>query len=378
MTPSTATATRRTGPRTDIPTYSHAERDRRWRLARDLMDEQGLAALIVYGDREGAAPAPFAPDTYFTNDRPGSVVIFPRKGDPVAEVALPMAVTDHMTAERRREQPWIRPENIYAGKMGRALVMTMKEMGLGKGTIGVIGLEPYPPFYFDGAMPYNTWSTVLESFPDASFKPVQKRFLELTAVRSDEELEVLRYSADVGEAMCEAMLEAVRPGVSEADIYAAAMAAAPRHACFTTMILLGSGKEYATWGPPTWLYRPHAPRRIEDGDVVLSEVFCSFGMLETQHQPTIAVGEVHPDFDQGGRGGPRLLRERPGRASARAPLRRGGRGDGETGARGGRLARPPLDPRDEPLRHHQRTPRPRRTSRGRTLRPGGGDPPGGR
>lgn len=29
---------------------------------------------------------------------------------------------------------------------------------------------------------------------------------------------------------------------------------------------------------------------------MLSEVFCSFGMLETQHQPTIAVGEVHPDF----------------------------------------------------------------------------------
>ena len=189
MTPSTATATRRTGPRTDIPTYSHAERDRRWRLARDLMDEQGLAALIVYGDREGAAPRPRP--RHLLHQRPSRLgVMFPRKGDPVAEVALPMAVTDHMTAERRHEQPWIRPENINAGKMGRALVMTMKEMGLGKGTIGVIGLEPYPPFYFDGAVPYNTWSTVLESFPDASFKPVQKRFLELTAVRSDEELEV--------------------------------------------------------------------------------------------------------------------------------------------------------------------------------------------
>ena len=22
--------------------------------------------------------------------------------------------------------------------------------------IGIIGLEPYPPFYFDGAMPFNT------------------------------------------------------------------------------------------------------------------------------------------------------------------------------------------------------------------------------
>lgn len=49
---------------------SLAERDRRWQLARDIMQTEDLAALIVYGDREAAAPAGFAPDCYFTNDRP--------------------------------------------------------------------------------------------------------------------------------------------------------------------------------------------------------------------------------------------------------------------------------------------------------------------
>jgi Xaa-Pro aminopeptidase len=37
---------------------------------------------------------------------------------------------------------------------------------------------------------------------------------------------------------------------------------------------------------------------IENGDVVIGEVFSSLGMLETQHQVTIAVGRVHPDYER--------------------------------------------------------------------------------
>jgi Xaa-Pro dipeptidase len=97
----------------------------------------------------------------------------------------------------------------------------------------VLGLDPNPPFYFDGPMPYNTWKTVLDNFPKARFEQVGKRFFELTAARSDEELvEVLKWSADVGEKMCEAMLEATQPGVTEADIYAAIVATCPQYIGF--------------------------------------------------------------------------------------------------------------------------------------------------
>jgi Xaa-Pro aminopeptidase len=60
---------------------------------------------------------------------------------------------------------------------------------------------------------------------------------------------------------------------------------------------MGSGPEFVGWGPPAWLYRPEEPRTIRERDVVLAEVFSSYGVLETQHQPTIAVGEVHSDFE---------------------------------------------------------------------------------
>ena len=282
----------------NVPTFSLAERDRRWQLANDLMEQEGVDALIVYGDREGAFPASYAPDTYFTNERAGSIVVFPKNAEPIAIVFLTTVVEDHIQAGYTQSQGWIRPENIYVGKMGANVVEIIEDRGLTNSRFGVIGLEPYPPFYFDGPMPYNTWQTILEDLPDATFKPVGNTFFEHIAVKSDEEIAVLKWSAGVGEKMCQAMLEVAKPGVRENEIYAAAMQACADNAGFSTLILMGSGPEFVGWGPPAWTYRPEEPRVIQEGDIILAEVFASFGMLETQHQPAIAVGEVHPDFER--------------------------------------------------------------------------------
>ena len=105
-----------------IPVFSEAERGRRWNLANALMDEENLDALIVYGDREPSFPAPFAPDTFFTNERSGSIVIFPKGEEPIMLVFLPTVIEDHVQARRTHSQSWIRPENIYVGKMGSKVV----------------------------------------------------------------------------------------------------------------------------------------------------------------------------------------------------------------------------------------------------------------
>ena len=283
---------------TKVPTYSLRERDRRWELGRQLMEKEQLDALIIYGDREGSFPAPFCADSYFTNDRPGAIVIFPKDAEPISIVAFPMAASDNLQERLRHQEVWIEPQNIFDMKSGKAVAEMLKKIGLLKSTIGVIGLEPYPPFYFDGAMPYNTYKTILDNLPDAKFKPVQKQFIMLTASKSDEELEVLKYSALVGEKMSEAVRDATEPGISEAEIYSAGMAIASKFGCFSSIMLLTSGKEPISWSLPTWLYKPNSSRIIEEGDVLLAEIFCSFGMLETQHQPAIAVGSIHPDFEK--------------------------------------------------------------------------------
>lgn len=281
-----------------VPTYSENEKLRRWNIANRIMEEEELDAIIIYGDREASFPASFAPDAYFTNERPGTIVIFPKNGEPISVVPLITAVEDHIQESHTNTKGWIRPENMYVGKMGANVVEIMEDRGLNKGTIGIIGIEPYPPFYFDGAIPYNTWQYLLEDLSEATFKPVDSKFIEYTSVKSDEEIAVLKWSANVGEKMCDAMLKATRPGVRENEVYAAAIAASAMNLGYTTELLMGSGPEFVGWGPPTWTFRPEEPRVINEGDIILAEVFNSFGMLETQHQPAIAVGKVHPDYER--------------------------------------------------------------------------------
>lgn len=60
-------------------------------------------------------------------------------------------------------------------------------------------------------------------------------------------------------------------------------------------LILQTGVQNPSWGPPNWAFRPIRPRTIESGDMILAELFPSYGMIEAQQQLTIAVGPV-PEF----------------------------------------------------------------------------------
>ena len=77
-----------------VPTYSMAERDRRWNMARRFMEVEGLGALLVFGEHEDAGPGAAAFDTWFTNGRSGTTVIFPRLGEPISLFPMPLYIMD--------------------------------------------------------------------------------------------------------------------------------------------------------------------------------------------------------------------------------------------------------------------------------------------
>lgn len=115
---------------TAVPTYSPAERARRWTLARTFMDREGLDAPLVFGEHEDAGPAPFSFDTWFTNDRPGTTVVFPRTRGPIALVPIPTFANDHLGSSRRGDAMWILPENIRVGRHSGGIADALDEHGL--------------------------------------------------------------------------------------------------------------------------------------------------------------------------------------------------------------------------------------------------------
>jgi Xaa-Pro aminopeptidase len=285
-------------PYTEVSGYSMVERDRRWSLAREFMTEQGLDALLVFGEHEDAGAAAFDFDTWFTNGRAGTVVIFPRDGDPIVLTPMSMFITDHMEGVIRGDITWVPAASMRVGRGSAGIAAVLHEVGLQSSTIGVVGLDPYPPFHGEGIIPFTLWTRVLELVPSADFRPVGPAFGALTMVLSSEEIAVMRHSAAIGDAMAIAMAQAAAPGVSESIVYAAGMSAAFERGAVIPAMHLWSGEKPVAWGPPQWAYRPQAPRVIQDGDIVSGEVFSRFGMRDTQHQVIIAVGDVHEDFER--------------------------------------------------------------------------------
>jgi Xaa-Pro aminopeptidase len=279
-----------------VPGYSLAERDRRWALARKLMAAENVEALIAYGGHGCAGAAGFSPDAYFSNDLPGSVIIFCRGADPVQLVWPDLPTGAHLEAAGRSGQMWIGPPGIRAGADAAAVAGVLREHGMEHGPAGMLGPRiavPWHPGTVDGCP---LWQDLLTRLPHVSLKPVGRSFLFATVCLSREELAVVRYCAAAGGAAARAMAAAAAPGVSEAAVAAAGTAAAVRLGC-PASVLMRSAPGFAGWGPPSWYYRPEPPRILEDGDVLLAQVATRFGMRETRHQATIAIGGPHPDIE---------------------------------------------------------------------------------
>ena len=153
-----------------------------------------------------------------------------------------LMIADHIQAALRGDQQWIAPEQLYVGKTGRDVGAWLAERGLDGSRIGIIGLEPYPPFYFDGAVPARTLQGMTQALPKAEFVPVYKAFFRRASVKSEEELGLVRYAAAIGEAMSETLRATARPGVSEAELVAAVTATCFAMGGYTAEVLLGTGR----------------------------------------------------------------------------------------------------------------------------------------
>lgn len=281
------------------PVLSLDERDRRWTATRELMEDQDLDGLIVFGDRDGAGSALWGTDHWLTNHEVGSFVVFPREGWPIVHVWSINPLVDHMESERRGETSWVHPGQFRLGRTGESMVRTIDELGLRNASIGVVGIDRMAPFFPDGIAPWRTYQSIVEAFPKATFTSVGQQFGSLRLHRSAEELDMIRASAAIGELMCEAAIDATRVGATDADVLAALTAAAIRSGGWAHWSILSAGADDLSWGAPLWVHRGGRPRTIESGWVLRFELFPFYGLYETQQQLCIAVGDVHPDIVRG-------------------------------------------------------------------------------
>ncbi len=258
--------------RPHYPRFTDGEYERRYRLVRQAMAAHGIDCLIVTGSP--GMNAEIMADVHWLSNwnhtaAPGFVVV-PASGEPSLFCGL------FVYRENALQRSVL--EDVRTGEDAGARIT---ELGLERGTIGLVG-----------SFPHELMEHLRLRFPAARFVSAGAWFGEIRRARSDEELAWIRRGAAMTDLAMEALVKALRPGVTERQLHAACAAAvldAGGQLCFQW---IGS----TSMDKPRMIYPSSAPsnRVIEQGDLVVTEIAASYEWMAGQINRYVAVGAEPP------------------------------------------------------------------------------------
>lgn len=269
------------------PVLSTKERDRRWAGLRALMRKRGIDAIVV-----GSFMGRERLESYLIDDYLDSIVILPLEGEPTVLSFSPQRVSRALESQRRGLVPWVSDFRIGFG--GNRVAEILEEKSSSSASIGIVGFGPTAPGEMEGLLPLGFYNNLTRTLPGARIEDFTQDFTDFMLVKSEEEIALLRFAARVSEEACNAMIEAVRPGASEAEVYAEIMREIYRWGCETRYpnLSLQSGPDNIGWGPPRWALRAEPPRILQRGDMVQTEIHTLYGGQEGQVQMSVAIDPV--------------------------------------------------------------------------------------
>src|SRR6185436_13191481 len=128
------------------PQLTLAERDRRYAGLRALMSAQGFDAIVV-GSFQGRERL----ESYLIDDFLDSVVVLPLKSAPAMLAFGGSRISRIFERQRRGHDVWVPDVRMSAG--GAKVAEVLKERGLGKGRIGIVGFGATAPGEMEGLLP---------------------------------------------------------------------------------------------------------------------------------------------------------------------------------------------------------------------------------
>ena len=201
----------------DVPRFSLAERDRRWRLVRQLMAAAGLD-VIVTAVNTGHWDHFQANTRYLTGvggNCGEAAAVFPLEGE-VTAIAMAIPPIHYWLGF----QDWVSDVRNCNRYFGRGIVERLRELNADKGRIGIAGIYNISRAP-EGVMPYGTMRAIEEAFPNATFVDATDLMEQAKYVKSVEEIDALTKAVVLVEKSIDAMAETARPGVPECEVYAA-------------------------------------------------------------------------------------------------------------------------------------------------------------
>jgi Xaa-Pro dipeptidase len=187
---------------------SEKEIKRRLEAIRGKMRQEGLQALIFFSQVQTgyAASCRYISNYHLTTRK--EYLLLPLSGEPV--LIVPTIGQQHWA----KTSTWIKDVRSggEAEGMIREMVRTLNAIGLGKASIGIVGMI--------NIMPQHDYSLLVKDLPAAVFKDATDLLDSVRMVKSAEEIEMIRETTDIADATYKKLLEILRPGIDEREIMA--------------------------------------------------------------------------------------------------------------------------------------------------------------
>ncbi len=240
---------------------STGELERRWALAREAMREQKIDYLLMRGDEEflGGYVRWFT-DVPARHSYPYTV-IFPQDEEmtmisvgptPPGEPAPPPWAVRGV--KKRLSAPYFATAHYTHSYDAELAVSVLKEKK--DALIGLVGKS---------FIPMNFYEYLTKHLPGATFTDMTEPIDWLKAVKSAEEIELIKKTAALQDAAVERVRQTIRPGLRDADLFNEAAASVLKDGSEQQLIQVGSAPQGA---PARYQQRHYQNRTIREGDQV--------------------------------------------------------------------------------------------------------------
>jgi Xaa-Pro aminopeptidase len=213
-------------------------------------------------------------------------VVVPLEGEPM--LVYSMGGT-HLEAVRREVGGALSDvRHSRGGRFGEVMVERIRELGLERGRIGLLEVDPR----FGDYLPVNQYEVLRRELPDAELVNTQGLMHELMVVHSEEELACIRRAGVLCQKAMDALVERARPGATEYQLKAAAAHAIIDAGGDVDFLIIGS----TPMDNPSQIFGNPRPsgRVLQAGDIVTMELAAGYRGYTAQIGSPVCLGEPPP------------------------------------------------------------------------------------
>ncbi|MGH7870751.1 MAG: M24 family metallopeptidase [Candidatus Binatia bacterium] len=255
--------------RSDYPTFSDAEIQRRHKAVYGLMEQEGVDALLFYGSGR------YASDIYWLSDWPSSreAYLLMQNGK---EPVILMQLFNHFPMARVMSA--LKDVRWAGANTTRSVIELIRERELESKKIGLIG-----------SMSYQIYNQLRDKYPSASFVDLGGKLRMMRTIKSAEEIDRIHTASKLTDQSIQAMAEGLKAGMREDEIPAIIEPVYLRAGGYAGIHFMSSMPMREPDFPVPSQF--HSSRKLQKGDALITEISGAYAGYSGQIHRTFSIGE---------------------------------------------------------------------------------------